>query len=126
MNQKPVLHFRHHSVALCKGSVFNLTPTLAAVTCPRCIGLLQTTRSTQVRWTPDQIRSFVADVRREVGGGWAWLTPRVQRALMAERALTVVREDLEAIRIADIDALLDAMIGEANIPAGPCPTCGVQ
>lgn len=67
-------------------------------------------------WDKSQIKSFVREVRKETGDGWDWLTPRVRKALMAERAFAVIRSQAsESVKVEAMDALYEAMIREAGL-----------
>ena len=58
-------------------------------------------------WNKVQVAAFRETLRHEVGNAWSWLTPRVQRALVAEFAFSIVRsQDAWTVTVADMDALL--------------------
>lgn len=58
-------------------------------------------------WSKTQVSEFRKTLRRDIGDAWSWLTPRVQRALVAEFVFSIVRsQDAAAVTVADMDALL--------------------
>ena len=67
-------------------------------------------------WDKRQVRDFVRDVRKSIGGGWEWLTPAVKRALVAERAFAIVRSQArETVAVDAMDQLLADMLQEAGL-----------
>ena len=64
-------------------------------------------------WDKSQIKRFVQEVRKETGDGWDWLTPRVRKALIAERAFAVIRS--QPVRVEAMDELYLAMRTEAGL-----------
>lgn len=58
-------------------------------------------------WSKRQVSEFRKTLCRDIGDAWLWLTPRVQRALVAEFVFSVVRsQDTVTVTVADMDALL--------------------
>jgi len=50
-------------------------------------------------WDRGQIKDFVKEVKTGVGtGGWELLVPRLQKALIAEKVLTVVQSQLHVLQ----------------------------
>ncbi len=71
-------------------------------------------------WTKDQLKSFVKNFRKGVEGGWGWLTPRVQSALVSEYVLGIIRlQDRAEVPIEAIDELLGHMLKEILPDEGP-------
>jgi len=67
-------------------------------------------------WSEAQVRQFARDLRKSVGDGWAWMTPAVQRALVAERVLDIVRgQHRDTIEIMAIDGLLVDMLAACGL-----------
>lgn len=67
-------------------------------------------------WDDRQIKDFVRAVRAETRDGWEWLTPRVQRALIAEKAFAVVRgQARDTVEVKAMDELLFAMLRVAGL-----------
>ena len=67
-------------------------------------------------WDKSQIKMFVREVRKETGDGWDWLTPRVRKALIAERAFAVIRgQASESVKVEAMDELYLAMMAEAGL-----------
>lgn len=63
-----------------------------------------------------QIRTFVARVKKEAGPGWDMFGPRIQKALIAEGALSVVRSQAaETVAVESVNSLYDAMLAEAGL-----------
>lgn len=63
-----------------------------------------------------QIKTFVKQVKSEVGAGWPMLGPRIQTALVAERALRIVQSQVsESIKIETVDQLVNDMMAEAGL-----------
>jgi hypothetical protein len=63
-----------------------------------------------------QVKSFVKQAKAEAGDGWSMLGPRIQRALIAERALAVIRgQASETILVDTANDLLVAMMKEAGL-----------
>jgi hypothetical protein len=57
-------------------------------------------------WDNDQVRLFVKDVRKACGDGWSLLGARLQRALLAEKALqVVVMQHGETVKTDDVQQL---------------------
>jgi hypothetical protein len=55
-------------------------------------------------------------LRKELGDGWSFLVPRARQALVAERALDMLRaRDGRSATAEEMDALLEAMLREAGI-----------
>ena len=75
-------------------------------------------------WQKSQVRAFVKTAKAEFGPGWDLLGPRIQEALIYERAMTIVLA--QAKRTVDSNAirwLIDAMRTEAGLlPVNPDPT----
>lgn len=68
------------------------------------------------RFSEKQVKAFVVAVRKEFGGGWQLLVPRVQEALIAERVLFVLGgQHAEKIATDEIHALLGAMLSVAGL-----------
>ncbi len=66
-----------------------------------------------------QIRSFVKEVKAEVGGGWSMLGERLQRALIVERAHYVLAGQSTSIIPTDMLQWLSyAMLVEAGLREG--------
>lgn len=71
-------------------------------------------------WTKDQLKAFAKNFRKSVTGGWAWLTPRVQRALVAEYVLGIITTQArEEVPVAAIDELLANLLNEILPDEGP-------
>jgi len=67
-------------------------------------------------WNKSQVQCYVNQLLGAVGIAWAWMTPRVRRALVAEEALAIVRHlDRGEMRVASIDCLYKDMIAMAPI-----------
>lgn len=67
-------------------------------------------------WSKGQVKTFVKEVHRRVGDGWHFCVPPVQRALIAEKTLDVVRiQARETISVEDINKLYHAMLVEAGL-----------
>jgi len=63
-----------------------------------------------------QIRSFVKQAKEEAGAGWSMLGPRIQKALISERALYVIAGQAAAsVPVDTICALQQAMLAEAGL-----------
>jgi hypothetical protein len=53
---------------------------------------------------------FVREVRDDCREAWAWMTPRVREALIAEKCLAVVRAThRNQVNMPDVDLLFNAM-----------------
>lgn len=73
-----------------------------------------------MHFSSQQIASFVAAVRKEFGEGWRLLVPRLQTALIAEKALDVARHrGAEIFDPEGLDELLEAMLVEAGLTEAP-------
>lgn len=58
-------------------------------------------------WTKSQVKEFARQLRGHVGGAWSWITPKLQDALIAEKAFTVCRlQAAESVRVDDMNQLL--------------------
>jgi hypothetical protein len=67
-------------------------------------------------WSHEQILMFVRQVRHETREAWNWLTPRVQTALIAQRAFDVCRsQESGSVSTAAMDELLGAMLQRAGL-----------
>lgn len=67
-------------------------------------------------FSPDQVRSFVRDAKSAVGHGWNLFGQQIQRALIAEKALQVLRgQHAGAMTTEAMDELYFAMLEEAKI-----------
>lgn len=63
-----------------------------------------------------QVKSFVKQAKQEAGTGWAMLGPRIQRALITERALYVLAlQAAETIPTDAVSELNNAMLKEAGL-----------
>jgi hypothetical protein len=68
-----------------------------------------------------QIRSFVKQVKAQAGNGWTMLGPRLQRALITERALYIMGSQVETMELTSrqIHDLNNAMLAEAGLVEEP-------
>lgn len=60
-------------------------------------------------WGYDQIKSFVKEIRKDAGDAWSndWMTPRMRRAIIAERAFCIVRsQDRVTVSVEAMNQLL--------------------
>lgn len=65
---------------------------------------------------PEQVKQFVKNLRRGVGDGWNWMTPRVREALVAEAALGVIAgQASETVPVDAVAALWFDMLVEAGL-----------
>jgi len=74
------------------------------------------TGSKEQHWSDGQVRLFVKDVRKRVGDGWNWLVPDIRRALIAEKALSILcGQDRACIPTDALTELLTRMLAEAGL-----------
>lgn len=67
-------------------------------------------------WSAGQVRGFVKDLRREIAGGWEWLTPRLREALVDSRTLSIIAsQDRVVVTVAEMHRLRRAMLVEAGL-----------
>jgi len=67
-------------------------------------------------WSNGQIALFVKDVRKRVGNAWLWITPDIQKALIAEKVLSVIcGQDRPTVEIAAVQELFTRMLAEAKL-----------
>ena len=80
-------------------------------------------------FSPQQISSFVAAVRKEFGEGWRLLVPRLQTAVIAEKAYNILSgQDAETLPTQELGDFLGSMLIEAGLveaaprvgPRGKC------
>jgi hypothetical protein len=62
-----------------------------------------------------KVKMFVKQVRQELGAGWYLFSPRIQRALLAEKAFDIVRGQEIPVGVDAMDALILAMETEAGL-----------
>jgi hypothetical protein len=68
-------------------------------------------------WDKDQIKQFVKMAKNRVGSGWELLGPELQKALIAEEALSVVRSQMrETVSVQAIEQLYNDMLETAKVP----------
>lgn len=73
-------------------------------------------------WSDGQIRLFVKDVRKRCGDAWGWMVLDVKTAMIAEKALSVIRgQARETVEIAAIDELFHGMVEAAGIDEDRTP-----
>jgi hypothetical protein len=67
-------------------------------------------------WNKDQVRGFVKQAKAEVGAGWSLLGPRLQEALIADRALRVITSQAaDTVRVDAVEDLRRDMLREAGL-----------
>jgi hypothetical protein len=70
-----------------------------------------------MRFDKGQVKSFVKAVKAEAGSGWAMLGPRIQKALITEKALYILGSQVEETSFNSevVHSLNNAMLTEAGL-----------
>ena len=72
--------------------------------------------ATNRHWSDAQIKDFVRIVRRRAGDAWLWLVPDLRRALIAEKALSIIGgQDCKTVEVAAVNELISRMIEVSGV-----------